>query len=142
MVTLSFAWPGVMNTGAVTVRPWYFRSTLSSVLRPSFCAVAGLTQAALSHVILFCGLGSSCSQPLFDHDPSQRAGSGRIMISRPCDGFDSPADGALAVTLMAASAVFGTTPSCNDFCQKISNVPVFGWLCQYSWTNSCGVLSG
>ena len=48
------------------------------------CAVVGLIQMALSQVILFWGLGSSCSQPLLANDPSQMVGSGRKMISIPC----------------------------------------------------------
>src|ERR1700683_119345 len=109
-------------------RPWYFSSSMSSVLRLSRCAVVGLTHAALSQVILFCGLGSSWSQPLLAHDPSQMAGSGRIIISRPCAGVDWPLAAALAETLMAGSAVFGTTPSCSAFCQKMAEVV---WVCQF-----------
>ncbi len=96
-----------------------------------FCwEVLGLIQTALSQVILFCGLGSSCSQPLLANDPSQIVGSGRNMISMPCAGFGCGAGGIFAVTLTAGSAVLGTTPSFNAFCQKTSKLGALTWLCQ------------
>src|SRR5579864_4685329 len=131
----------MIQTGAVTVRPWYFSSTTSPVLSVSLCAVVGLIQTALSQVILFCGLGSSWSQPLLANDPSQTVGSGRNMISIPGAALDSAA-GALAVTLTAGSAVFGTTPSCSDFFQNMSKPAALPCACQYSRTKSCAVLSG
>ena len=60
---------------------------MSSVLRLDCWAVLGLIHTALSQVILLAGLGSSCSQPLLENDPSQMVGSGRNMISIPCACF-------------------------------------------------------
>src|SRR6202044_3013754 len=97
-------------------------------LRLLCCAVAGLIQTALSQVILLWGLGSSCSQPLLANDPSQMVGSGRNMISRPWAVSTGEAGGVFAVTLIAASAVFGTTPSCSAFCQKMSKLGTLAWL--------------
>src|SRR5260370_29790979 len=83
---------------------------MSSLLRLCCCAVAGLTQTALSQVILLWGLGSSCSQPLFEKDPSQIVGSGRNRISRPCTGFDSAAGGRLSAPVIRARAPLRTPP--------------------------------
>src|ERR1700719_3931316 len=110
----------MIHTGPVMVRPWYFNSTMSSVTTLCCVAVVGLIQTALSQVILFWGLGNSCSQPLLANDPSQMVGSGRNRISIPCACWAAGAGGALAVTLAVARALLGTTPSCRAFCQKMS----------------------
>src|SRR5579872_928707 len=106
--------------GPVTLRPWYFSSAMSPILRFFCCDVFGLIQMALSQVILFAGLGISCSQPLLENDPSQMVESGRNTISIPCGVLGWGAGGIFAVTFAAGNAVFGTMPSCSAFCQKIS----------------------
>src|SRR5580700_2611173 len=141
MVTLLSAWPGMIHTGPVTVRPWYFSSAMSPMLRPFCCEVLGLIQTALSQVILFWGLGSSCSHPLLANDPSQIMGSGRNMISMPVTDFACGAGGIFAVTFTAGSAVLATMPSLSDCCQKISKLGALDWLCQYSWTRSWSLFS-
>src|ERR1700733_16160091 len=103
---------------------------MSPTFRFFCCEVLGLIQMALSQVILFWGLGSSCSQPLLANDPSQMVGSGRKMISMPCAVLGCDAGGALAVTFTAGSAVLGTTPSCSAFCQKISKLGTLACPCQ------------
>src|SRR5579883_370227 len=103
---------------------------MSSVFSFACSASAGLIQTALSHVILFCGFGNSCSQPLFENDPSQIAGSGRNMISRPELLLAGVAGGVFAATLMAGSAVSATMPSCSDFCQKMSKFCALFCDCQ------------
>src|ERR1700722_175517 len=108
--------------GPLTVRPWYFNWTMSPVFRLCCCAVLGLIHTALSQVILVCGLGNSCSQPLLANDPSQIVGSGRNTISKPWAALAGDAGGAFAVTVIAGSAVLGTTPSCSAFCQKMSKL--------------------
>src|SRR5580692_5382981 len=103
---------------------------MSPTFRFFCCEVLGLIQMALSQVILFAGLGSSCNQPLLANDPSQMVGSGRKLISRPCAVFGVDAGGIFAVTFTAADAVFGTTPSCSAFCQKMSKLEALDWPCQ------------
>src|SRR5260370_14369386 len=100
----------MIHTGPVMLRPWYFSSTTSSVFSLRCVASEGLIHTALSQVILFWGLGNSCSQPLLANDPSQIAGSGRNRISSPCACAAAAAGGALAVTLTAERPVLGTTP--------------------------------
>ena len=54
-----------------------------SMEMPIDCAVRGLISAALSHVSLLSGRGSSCSQPLLAKRPSRTDASGRNTISKP-----------------------------------------------------------
>src|SRR5579862_639365 len=109
---------------------------MSPIFRFFCCEVLGLIQMALSQVILFCGLGSSCSQPLLANDPSHMVGSGRKTISSPCAVLGCGAGGIFAVTFTAASAVLGTTPSCSAFCQKMSKLWALVCACQYACTSS------
>ena len=100
---------------------------MSSVLRLSCCAVVGLIQTALSQVILFCGLGQLL-QPAVVGERS--VPDGRIGPEHDLHAlrllWTGAAAGAFAVTLSAGSAVFGTTPSCSAFCQKMSKLPDLG----------------
>ena len=84
--------------------------------------MAGLTSAALSHVSLVCGFGSSCSQPLLAKRPSNTVGSARNTISRPLlpPGFDDGSTGR-PVTVFTAAPVSGTSPSCSALRQNVSN---------------------
>ncbi len=70
------ACPGMIHTGAWTLRPLKVSSTTSSFGRLSASASFGLTSAALSQVSFVMGLGSSCNQPLLANRPSHTAGSG------------------------------------------------------------------
>src|SRR5581483_354643 len=103
---------------------------MSPMLRPFCCDVFGLIQMALSHVILFVGFGSSCSQPLLEKEPSQMVGSGRNTTSMPCGVLGWAAGGILAVTFAAGNAVLGTMPSLSAFCQKVSKFGTLTCPCQ------------
>src|SRR5579862_5954036 len=103
---------------------------MSPLFRFFCCDVLGLIQMALSHVILFAGLGISCSQPLLENDPSQIVASGRNTISIPCGVLGVAAGGIFAVTFAAGKTVFGTMPSLSAFCQKISKLCPFACPCQ------------
>ncbi len=100
-VTTPAAWPGWMRTGSSTLFPFAVTFTTSSFCRPSFCAVAGETIAALSHVSLLSGFGSSWSQPLLAKRPSRRDGSGRKTASR--------SEGLAAAEIVAAASACATS---------------------------------
>ena len=63
--------------------------------------------AALSHVSLVRGLGSSCSQPLLANRPSQIVGSGRKVISSPPRSGRQPE---LASGILIGKLPVGTSP--------------------------------
>src|SRR5215471_2990335 len=93
--------PGVINTGALMLRPSYLISMRSELRAPSRAAVRSFIKAALSQVKLVIGFGNSCSHELFAHRPSNTVGSGRNTISNsPAAGGTSPTNAAavLAVT--------------------------------------------
>src|ERR1700733_3566962 len=89
MAADSSAWPACTHTAPCNLRPLNATSTTSPVSSASLSAVWGEIQTAFSQVILFCGLGSSCSQALFESAPDPTVGSGRKTISIPddCTGF-------------------------------------------------------
>ncbi len=105
--------------GSLTVWSPAATFTTSPLEIPNSRAVVGLTRAALSHVNLVNGLGSSCSQPLFAKLPSWMDGSGRKTTVNPAAAgaealseFPSRSPRSLRrLTSTAAAAVSGTNPS-------------------------------
>src|ERR1700676_2898300 len=92
-----------------------------------FCAIRGLTIAALAHVNFVSGLGNSCSQPLFANRPSCTQGSGRKIYSTWTAGTVFAAGKLAALNFAAAvtgaNFVPGITPSFSHFRQPASAEP-------------------
>src|SRR4051794_3651921 len=97
-------------------------STMSPLTSIRRSAVAGASSAALSHVSLVSGFGSSWSQALLAKRPSQMLGSGRNTTSRPwpvAAGADAEKS-ALTATVLDANAVFAIIPSCSHLRHALS----------------------
>src|SRR5712675_2542881 len=110
------------------VRPWYFNSMASLLLRLRRCAVFGLSIATLSQVSFVSGFGNSCSQPLFEKRPSQIVGSGRKTISSPCGATPGESEPIpdFKVTCLGGNAVPAITQSRSVFSHNALNPAVPG----------------
>src|SRR3954471_10271500 len=87
--------------------------------------------AALSQVSLVSGLGSSCSQPLFENEPSKIVGSASKAISKsgeeemPVDplagAFSRSCDPSRRRSELPSKAESAIAPSCSDVSHQSSN---------------------
>src|SRR5579871_3952166 len=111
-----------MKTGASTTRPCDVSFTTSPLVKPNLCAECGLISAALSHVSLVMGLGTSCNQELLTKLPSAIEGSGRRTTSIPelCLALGA---GIWPVnfTGLAGKALLATAPLSSEVSQNSSN---------------------
>src|SRR5262245_44487075 len=137
MMQLS-AQPGVMNAGALILRPPALISMISELRTPKLEAVVSLKDATLSQVRRLMGFGNSCSHELFAQRPSNTVGSGRKTMSIPFpEGFGSPAGlTVLAATATSEALESAITPLRTASFQNMSKSEAACCFCQYVRTMS------